>query len=350
MSRLLTLAVIVAFAAAACSTSSTPPEETVAAPGSTTVTSTDPSATEPPGVTSTLPADTSVPPATSVSPSTTRGPQSGTGDGGPDTPVLVTGDAVTGPGSYRRVMAIAGIEREYVLHIPDQAWDTTEVALVIDLHGLGSTPESQDDLSGFLAKAQEIGFALAQPQAAGVIPTWQAGVTPSPDVEFLRVMISDVSSHLALDAVFAVGFSNGGGMTHRLACDAPEELAAIASVAGAYPDTGPCTGSVPVLAFHGTRDPVVPFRGAGVLLPDVTEWASSWADRAGCTDVSTTSVADDVRVAVWEGCDPGLAVELYAVVGGGHGWPGTTSRSRFFDSTGTISATDIIWDFFEAHR
>lgn len=255
-----------------------------------------------------------------------------------------SGDEITGPGTFERSLTIDGVVRRYVLHIPADAWAMPRVPLVVDLHGLGSSPEAQDELTGFTAKADEAGFVVAQPAAGGELPTWQAGGASPVDVVFVRALVEDVRAHVAAGPVFAAGFSNGAGMAHRLACDAPDLVAAIGVVAGAYPDAGPCPTPVPVVAFHGTADPVVPFPGAGSFLPAIEDWAVSWADLAGCTGSRRDALTDDVTATTWEGCATGVV--LYVVDGGRHGWPGTASVSRIINSTDSISATDVIWRFF----
>ena len=42
-------------------------------------------------------------------------------------------------------------------------------------------------------------------------------------------------------------------------------------------------------------------------------------------------------------------MHLYTVAGGGHGWPGTPDTSRVGDTTDSVSATELIWEFFAAH-
>ena len=293
------------------------------------------------------PGPTTAPPAIAASSTTTVTTPLSTDSGVVTVPFLdAAGDDVSGPGTFDRTIQIGGAARKYVLHIPDAAWVGDGVRLVLDLHGLGSTPAIHDDLSRFRAKADEKGFVVAQPAAAGAIPTWQAGASPSTDVDFLLAVIADVAGHVALADVFAAGFSNGAGMAHRLACDAPGSVAAIGTVAGAYPDTGPCEAAVAVIAFHGTLDPVVPFGGAGSLLPDVMEWADQWALRSGCDTTEVTQQAADVNRTVWGGCDQGSAVQVYEITSGFHGWPGTKSEGRIINSTMSISATDLMWDFF----
>ncbi len=331
MPRLLLIAFCMVVTA--CSGATTGPEPTVSSTTTTVITSTP---------TSTIPPTTM---ATTVAPEPTLPPTSTTDPFA--SPFTAQGDTVDGPGTFDRSLVRDDVERTYVLHISEDAWGRTGVPLVVDLHGLASSPASQEELSGFRDKAEEEGFVVVQPLAGGVLPTWQAGFVPSPDLTFIRGVIADVAFHVDVGPVFVSGFSNGAGMAHRLACDAPGEIAAIGTVAGAYPDTGPCEGPVPVIAFHGVLDRVAPFEGAGFLLPDITEWVASWADRAGCTSSDVEAVTADVERRVWAGCDAG-AVELYVVTDGRHGWPGTSSQSRLFNSTTTISATDLMWEFFVA--
>lgn len=320
MRRLTTLSLVAYLALAACSEAAsvpttTAPSTTVAAPASSTTSVAGPTTTVAPGE------DPFAPPGEA------------------------TGDAIDGAGTFQRTLTIDGEDRDYVVHVSPAAWGGEAVPLVIDLHGLSSSPESQDELSDFRAKADAEGFVVAQPQAAGLLPTWQAGIVPSPDVGFIRLLIADIGTSVDLGPVFAAGFSNGAGMAHRLACDAPGDFAAIGTVAGAYPDTGPCLGAMPVISFHGERDLVVPFEGAGTLLPPIVEWATSWAERNGCDGLESTEVAAGVERLEWTGCTE-APVELYVIADGRHGWPGTESPSRLFNSTSEISATDVMWEFF----
>jgi polyhydroxybutyrate depolymerase len=95
---------------------------------------------------------------------------------------------------------------------------------------------------------------------------------------------------------------------------------------------------------------VVPFGGLAGFLPEIPVWSAGWADRNGCPQESQQErvTADVVRV-WWEGCPEGADVEFYVVEGGLHGWPGTSSGSRLLNSTDTINATDVIWEFLAAH-
>ena len=63
-------------------------------------------------------------------------------------------------------------------------------------------------------------------------------------------------------------------------------------------------------------------------------------------------VTQNVRLVRYQDCDEGATVELYAIDGGGHQWPGARFElpvPNFGTATHEISANDLMWDFFEAH-
>src|SRR5262249_61471905 len=80
------------------------------------------------------------------------------------------------------------------------------------------------------------------------------------DVGFVRAMLDDIDSKLCVNKkmIFSAGFSNGGMLTHRLACSASDRIAAFAAVSGPLVST-PCTPSppLPLLHLHGTADQTV---------------------------------------------------------------------------------------------
>jgi polyhydroxybutyrate depolymerase len=200
------------------------------------------------------------------------------------------------------------------------------------------------------------GFVVAQPAARGGIAAWN----PQPDepgsdadVSFIRELVDDVGARVPIDlgAVFASGFSNGGGMAHRLACDASDAFAAIGTVAGQYPLADDCAPDQPValISFHGTNDVVVPITGVQRVLPDVSEWLAGWVERSGCAPVPLREeVAVDVVRDRWAACDGGVEVVFHTIVDGPHAWPGAPGRG-FFRPTQSIDASEVMWRFFMEH-
>lgn len=259
-------------------------------------------------------------------------------------------------GARTVVLDVDGLERTYVLTVPASLPRDRPAALVIDMHGLGSDPASQEAASGWAEKAAAEGFVVAQPAARGAIPTWnpQPGSAGAAlDIDFLRALIADVAAQVTLDPgrLYASGFSNGGGMAHRLACEAADLVAAIGTVAGQYVVADECTpsGPVAVIAFHGTDDIVVPYRGVGELLPGIPAWAQAWAERDECGPVpERQSIASDVVRDRWFGCASEVEVELYTIDEGPHAWPGS-DRPGLFRPTQSVDATALMWEFFAAH-
>jgi polyhydroxybutyrate depolymerase len=246
------------------------------------------------------------------------------------------------------VIEFGGGERRYHLFVPGGFPDVAS-PLVVDLHGALGTPDMQDALSGMRAKAVEEGFVVVQP--AGLLRSWDIITGGDGDVAFVMAVIADAQARTAVDAdrIYATGMSNGGGMAERLACSAGDTFAAFAPVAGWHVPAVECNGDqVPLLAFHGTADLVVPYDGTGPLFVPVEEWVAEWAVRNGCDPTPVEErLTDDVTTLIWAGCS--ADTQLVTIEGGGHGWPGSEVSILALSSTDTIDATDMIWDFFVAH-
>jgi polyhydroxybutyrate depolymerase len=170
----------------------------------------------------------------------------------------------------------------------------------------------------------------------------------------MRDLIRHLRSQLSVDPahVYVTGISNGAQMTNRLGCELSDLVAAIAPVSGGYPRAEACqpVRPVPVVAFHGTADHLLPYAGQGQLLLPVREWAAGWAARSGCGPTPTvTFQRGQVTGETWGNCHEGADVVLYTVEGGGHSWPGSDMLPQLGITTKDINATDVIWEFFAAH-
>src|ERR1700722_4439066 len=131
-----------------------------------------------------------------------------------------------------------------------------------------------------------------------------------------------------LDArrVYATGFSGGARITSQLACDASNTFAAVAPVSGLrHPTSCPTTRPVPILAFHGTADPVDPYGGHGEAYwtYSVPQAAQDWSMQDKCSPIaSTTRPQSGVTLTRYQGCKGNAVVDLYSITGEGHEWPG----------------------------
>lgn len=267
-----------------------------------------------------------------------------------------------------RSIVIDGSERSYVLHLPPAFFTTAaKLPLVLFFHGGKSKAERMDWLTGFNAVADRNGFIIAYPK--GVDERWNDGrgssIATADDVGFVRALIDALVRDERVDArrVFATGISNGAILLHLLACELPDRIAAIASVAGTIPANvaaaHPGARGVPVLMIHGTKDPLILWSGGSINRPGQIPGAmlsaedsiKFWAKRNGYgeepRDERMPDAAQDGTTTIRH--EYGPRAILYEVVDGGHTWSGGKQyapemiigkTSRDFD------AGAVIWDFF----
>lgn len=243
---------------------------------------------------------------------------------------------------------VGATRRSFELLVP--AGTPSSAPLVIVLHGLAGTAAGIREQSGFDAVAREHGFAVAYPQAAGLVATWRAAPElGESDVRFMAALIDAVAELTPIDrsAVFLVGMSNGGGMAARVGCERPDLVAGVGSVAGAH-QIPPCVpGSpVPLLAFHGTADRVVPYGGVPGVFPGVPAWAEAWARADGCDGSEVAPVVATAVATVWQGCT--RPVVLVTIDRGRHDWPGSPRADR--SGVVSVSASEMLGEFFTAIR
>ena len=290
----------------------------------------------------------------------------------PAAPGTSCGSAAT---STTLTLRIAGRVRTAIVHVPSSYTGTTPVPLVLNLHGSGSTATQQELFTGMDATADEHGFLVAYPQAS--IPDgsgfdWNVpgvllvGGRPVPrgsadDVAFIGALVSALEHRYCVDAhaVYATGFSGGARLSSELGCADSTLFAAVAPVSGLRHPT-PCRAAraVPVLSFHGTADPVDPFAGHGQAYwtYSVATAAREWAEQDGCaTKASVSRTSAGVTLTRYARCRAGSTVELYAIAGEGHEWPGGPHLPRRYTvllgaQSNAIDADETMWAFFARHR
>ena len=264
--------------------------------------------------------------------------------------VLTMPDAATAAiaaGQSTQTIVSGGIERSYVLYVPEGVADRA-VPLVLNFHGSGGVPQNQIATSGFNALADREGFVVAYP--AGVftnkvsVRSWNANAEPGAnDVQFARDVIADVSAKLDVDAsrVYATGFSGGARMTSRLACALADRLAAAAPVAGLqYPDGCTPVRAVPIITFHGKADRVNTYELKPTSPPywhmGVETALTKWRAADGCRkDAKVSEVSAELTLRVWPACKNGAEIEIYVDANDDHVWP--------------EGASERIWAFFKQH-
>ncbi len=276
----------------------------------------------------------------------------------PPTTAVTSGTGSFAPGDTVETLVSSGQTRTYRLHVPPgyqpgQAWP-----LVVSLHGFNSNGTQQERFSKMSVKADQAGFIAVYPEGLGDPQAWHFGPEAggAADRIFIGDLIRRLEGQLSIDParIYATGISNGAQMTDRLGCELADQVAAIAPVSGGYPRAEACRPSrpVPVVAFHGTADNLLPYEGLGQgkLMVPIPEWAANWAARNGCNATpAVTFQRGQVTGQTWGNCREGADVVLYTVEGGGHSWPGSDIAPEMGITTQDINATDVIWEFFAAH-
>jgi polyhydroxybutyrate depolymerase len=194
------------------------------------------------------------------------------------------------PGETTMSITVGGRNRSFLLHVPPSYTGAVPVPLVLDLHGFTSNSSEQAGLSGFREKSNQVGFIVAWPQ--GVRDSWNAfGCCGTADLlniddpAFLRAVVARISQLGRIDSkrVYITGLSNGGFMTHRMACVAADIFAAAAPVSAPLnTNTSTCRPSRPitVVAFHGLNDGIVAYNGG--TFQSAQNSLTTWASIDGC--------------------------------------------------------------------
>ena len=246
-------------------------------------------------------------------------------------------------------LKVGETERSFRLYIPSGYDPFVSWPLVINLHGMGSNAAEQEALSGMSQQAEQSRFIVVYPD--GEDNYWRAGPA-SPDITYIRELVAYLQTQYNLDEhrIYATGFSNGGGMANRLACEAADLIAAAAPVAGAFNFWQDCAPSRPIslMAFHGLNDQSVPYEGLSPeeITPPILVWAAAWAERDGCaSELQASLYVDGVTENSWADCPGGVEIHLLTLENHDHSWPGSNLVPGVMTSQ-AIDANEVMWKFF----
>lgn len=280
--------------------------------------------------------------------------------------------------TMRQSINVDGTERDFLLHLPPTTRKTYPLVLVF--HGGFGTPERIENKTGFDSIADREDFIVSYPR--GLRRHWRDGRMEEnfqgrgdDDVIFVKRLIAALERHYPIDPhrIYAVGLSNGGIFSYRLACELSDKIAAIASVSGsmggAMPGHCHSVDPVSILHIYGTADSLVQQQGgpiAGGRMPGTVVSLNAvrkfWLRADHCNPASKSLTAlpvldpdDNTRVTLerYTECKGGSEIRFYRIAGGGHAWPGPEPDTRFLrrgPKSGNLDATQVIWDFFRHHQ
>lgn len=245
-------------------------------------------------------------------------------------------------------IVFGGVTRSYIVHKPSSGLPTTGAPLVIDMHGFTSNATQQKGLSGFQQEADAKGFIAAWPQ--GRNNSWNGygccGTSDSnnvDDVGFIRAVVADIVRRTRIDEtkVYITGLSNGGSMSHRLACEAADIFAASAPVSFPLNRTScPSTTSLPsrpitVAHFHGLNDTTVPYNGGGSLnFQSAPNSFAAWQREDGCNGtISQVNFSSTENAKTATTCSGGVTPALISLAG----------THVLYNTQSTLNIADYAW-------
>ena len=232
--------------------------------------------------------------------------------------------------------------RPYKYKVPSRYDATKATPLIVMLHGFTASGELNELILHLAPLAESKGFLYAFPDGTQNplgMRFWNAtdfccnffGSTVD-DVAYITAVIDDMASRFNVDKkrIFLVGHSNGGFMSHRMACDR-------SSKDRGHRQPGWCaverrhrctpTDKVAVLQVHGNLDTLVAY-GGGPLYPGARETVAIWASRNGCTgrlgyggkrlDSRVLLPGAETKIEEYGGCPANAPVELWTIEGGSH--------------------------------
>lgn len=254
------------------------------------------------------------------------------------------------PGLSTITIQSSGKSRSFDINVPEGLKDGETHKTMFMWHGIASNPAKVQAFTDFNAKGAAKDWFVVYPVGTGFIKGFNgAGCCPgvrSDDTQFAKDIVQYLKDNTCVDPnyIFTTGFSNGGFMTNRLACETADLFKGFAVHSGSIGKSFECQPSkgTAVLLIHGDADPTVPYYGNNQWL-SYEEVVDHWAKHNECDLTKAmnsfeTSTTTCVRVDLCGRDD--VPLEYCTVAGLGHKWSG--------EERADVDASDYIIDFFDA--
>lgn len=247
-----------------------------------------------------------------------------------------------------------GVNHDVIVCLPES---TEGGPLVLMLHGYGTSASSFRHMTSFDKEANPLGYAVvyvtgaSNPNDATSSRGWNSGIGMSgnEDVDFLCALANDLCNIYSLDSsrVFAVGFSNGAFMSHRLAAEADDTFAAVVSVAGMMPESiwvnRPEQCKIGILQFTGEKDDVIPKNSDGSAesskAPAIEDVMEYYVEKNEASLLDTVNIGKKTSLEKYISSDSKKQVWNIFISDGRHSWPD--------EATVGFSTNQVILEFLE---
>jgi poly(hydroxyalkanoate) depolymerase family esterase len=255
---------------------------------------------------------------------------------------------------------------------------TSQLALVIMLHGCTQDPDDFAMGTQMDALADQHGFIVAYPQQPSSANTSKCWNWFRPEDQhrdkgeplLIAQMVRDLIQRYSLDRdrIYVAGMSAGGAMAVILARTYPDVFAAAAVHSGlAYGCANNVVSalavmkkatvvppardsfSTPIIVFHGDHDATVDHSNADALARQVL---ADWPRAQPLSIQSSSRFSEGGRLCdrvIYTTPQGEIALDYWTIQGGGHLWAGGDPLGSHTDRTGP-NASAHFWRFFDGHR
>ena len=234
-----------------------------------------------------------------------------------------------------------GGSRPAPVTLPNSYTAAEQWPLVIFLHGYSGTGMMIDLWWGAANAAETHGFIMVLPEGNvdqhgyqfwnGTAYCCDDGRNVD-DVGYIASLIEEAKSRYAVNEqkVYLFSHSNGGFLSYRIACERPELITGLMSLAGStFMSEEVCNPSeaVTILQVHGTQDQTISYTGHAPYYPGAEETVERWSRLNGCSsrkstqesfDLDSGLAGDETTVTSWTDCTDGAEVELWTINNGAH--------------------------------
>ncbi|UJF22817.1 alpha/beta hydrolase family esterase [Shewanella sp. OMA3-2] len=190
--------------------------------------------------------------------------------------------------------------------------------IALFLHGAPGTPQKVAGIFDAKSLTNERQLLSVSPQGSNNAWGWDSENSDNGgtiDTDFISSLLTQVraENNITSDKVYVFGYSAGGFMGYKLACEIPEQITAVVSLAGQFRGSfDQCTTSTAVTLhhFHSPQDSDVPTWGRTVgNIQSVTDTLAHWRQINGCSDTvasiehpAVNNASNGTETSVWQGC------------------------------------------------
>jgi polyhydroxybutyrate depolymerase len=251
-------------------------------------------------------------------------------------PVINYTDVVDPIDPTLRIITTNGSKpRTYNIYIPSTYVPDKPVPLLLGFHGLGGSASTFTNSLQLKIFSQDMGFILVVPNGwgneSGSQNSWNAGnccgasySNQIDDIGLVRSILDSVSRRYSVDKsrIWSMGFSNGGMMSYRLACELSEQISAIGVGGGALVlNTCSPPNTVSVIHVHGGLDNTVPLDGRGLFfVKPVIESFKLVNSANACSTMTYVVTSDLTSETTGAVCSDGTEQKLTNYFNQGHEW------------------------------